>query len=155
MEHRMRVRAAVGWLELGLPDEALVELEPLPWRIQVRKSLLELRLVAEMADRSWNAASETARLLCLKDPAEPQFFLHAAYCLHETGDTLAACHWLLRGPKALFSEATFHYNLACYLAVLGESARAKSHLKTAFGLDESLRDSAHHDQDLACLGALP
>ncbi|MEI7929500.1 MAG: hypothetical protein WCH40_13200, partial [Verrucomicrobiales bacterium] len=60
------MRAAVGWLELGLPDEALIELEPLPWRVQVRKSLLELRLVAEMADRSWNAASETARLLCLK-----------------------------------------------------------------------------------------
>ncbi|MEI7929641.1 MAG: hypothetical protein WCH40_13910, partial [Verrucomicrobiales bacterium] len=112
-------------------------------------------LVAEMADRSWNAASETARLLCLKDPAEPQFFLHAAYCLHETGDTLAACRWLLRGPKTLFSEAAFHYNLACYLAVLGQAARAKSHLRTAFGLDESLRDSAHHDQDLACLGALP
>lgn len=150
----MRVRAAVGWLELGLPDEALFELEPLPWRIQIRKSLLELRLVAEMADRSWNAASETARLLCLKDPKEPQFFLHAAYCLHETGDTHAALLWLLRGPKTLFSEAIFHYNLACYLAVLGQTDRAKSHLNTAFTLDQSLRDSAHLDQDLACLGAL-
>lgn len=148
MEHRARVRAAVGWMELGLPDEALVELAPLPWRVQVRRPILELRLAAEMQHHSWNAASETAQLLCLKEPGEPQFFLHAAYCLHETGDTLAACHCLLRGPKALVGDATFHYNLACYLNVLGQSTRARAHLETAFRLDRTLRKNADQDEDL-------
>jgi len=142
------VRAAVGWLELGLPGDALLELAPLPWRLQVRRPILELRLAAEMAHRSWNAASETARLLCLKDSSEPRFFLNAAFCLHETGDTLAACRWLLRGPKALVGDAIFHYNLACYLNVLGQHTRARGHLETAFHLDGKLRDEARDDADL-------
>lgn len=141
----------MGWMELGLPDEALVELAPLPGRIQGRRPILELRLAAEMQDGAWNAASETARLLCLKEPAEPQFFLHAAYCLHETGDTLAACHCLLGGPKELAKDATFHYNLACYLNVLGQASRARSHLETAFELDGSLRKLADEDDDLVGL----
>ena len=66
-----------------------------------------------------NAAADTARLLCLKVPETPEFFLQAAFCLHETGDTLAARDWLLRGPKALIKDPLFQYNMACYLAVLG------------------------------------
>jgi Flp pilus assembly protein TadD len=153
MEYRARWRAAVGWCEIGLPEEALAELSPLPWRVRMRRPMLELRLAAEMASEAWNAASDTSRLLCLKDPDEPRFFLHAAYCLHETGDTLAACQWLMKGPKSLLASAVFHYNLACYLAVLGETARAESHLETAFALDESLREDARCDPDLAVLAA--
>lgn len=148
MEYRARIRAAVGWLELGLPDEALVELAPLPWRIQIRRPVLELRLAAEMAHRAWNKGSETARLLCLRFPTEPRYFLNAAFCLHETGDTTEACRWLLRGPKALFGEAVFHYNLACYLNVMGQHTRARGHLETAIHLDPGLREEAEQDEDL-------
>jgi predicted Zn-dependent protease len=149
MDYRARLKAAIGWYEIGLPAEALAELVPLPWRIQMRRPLLELRLAAEIANGSWNAASDTSRLLCLKEPGEPVFFLQAAHCLHETGDTLAACPWLMRGPKSLLACAVFHYNLACYLAVLGELRRAKSHLATAFSLDGRLRDKAVRCADLA------
>jgi len=153
MDYRARLRAATGWFEIGLPEEALAELSPLPWRIQMRRPLLELRLAAEMANESWNAASETSRLLCLKEPGEPSFFLQAAHCLHETGDTLAACQWLMRGPKSLLASPVFHYNLACYLAVLGEWPRAESHLATAFSMDDSLREVARRQDDLAAVMA--
>jgi predicted Zn-dependent protease len=153
MDYRARLRAAIGWYEIGLPDEALAELSPLPWRIQMRRPLLEVRLAAEMANESWNAASETSRLLCLKEPGEPSFFLQAAHCLHETGDTLAACQWLMRGPKSLLASPVFHYNLACYLAVLGEWPRAESHLATAFSMDDSLREDARRHGDLAAVMA--
>lgn len=149
MDYRARLRAAIGWFEIGLPEEALAELSPLPWRIRMRRPLLELRLAAEMANESWNAASETSRLLCLKEPGEASFFLQAAHCLHETGDTLAACQWLMRGPKSLLASPVFHYNLACYLAVLGEWPRAESHLATAFSMDDSLREEASRHEDLA------
>ena len=140
--------AAKGWLELGLPNEALLELAELPTHLQMRREALELKLVAQMTRQSWNSASDTARLLCLKDPEEPLFFLRAAYCLHETGDTLAACNWLLRGPKSLIDMAVFHYNLACYLWTLGEEQRARSHLDTAIRMDRSLLESAKDDSDL-------
>jgi hypothetical protein len=146
--------AATGWFELGLADEALVELETLPTDARTRRDVLELKLAAQMVNQSWNPASDTARLLCLKAADEPVFFLRAAFCLHETGDTLAACNWLLRGPKTLFDMAIFHYNLACYLWTLGEAKRARSHLKQAITMDESFIDAARDDRDLAGIGPL-
>jgi len=148
------LRAATGWLELGLADEALVELEALPTDERTRREALELKLAAQMAAQSWNSASDTARLLCIKAADEPAFFLRAAFCLHETGDTLAACHCLLRGPKTLFEMAIFHYNLACYLWTLGEANRARSHLKQAIAMDESFLKAADEDRDLVGIGPL-
>jgi hypothetical protein len=142
------LRAASGWLELGLADEALFELSSLPLEVARLRPALELTLAAQMECEQWNAASETARLLCLKVEDEPEFFLRAAYCLHETGDTLAACNQLLRGPKSLFEMAVFHYNLACYLWTLGEGPRARSHLQQAIAMDESYLASARTDRDL-------
>jgi predicted Zn-dependent protease len=146
--------AASGWLELGLADEALYELQALTAEQQRERSALELKLVAQMDCESWNAASETARLLCLAARDEPEFFLRAAYCLHETGDTLAARDWLLRGPKQLYEMPVFHYNLACYLWTLGEATRARTHLKQAVEMDETLVESARLDRDLAGIGEL-
>lgn len=145
------LRAALGWLELGLPEEALSELVALSARERMRRHALELRLLAEMEAKRWNAAADTGRLLCLKEPKEARFFIHAAFCLHETGDTLAARDWLLKGPAALIEDPLFHYNLACYLAVLGERQRAKSHLDRAFEMDGSLRETAQEDTDLEAL----
>lgn len=146
--------AATGWLELGLAEEALYELESLPTEARTQRQVLELKLTAQMVNQSWNLASDTARLLCLRAADEPLFFLRAAFCLHETGDTLAACNWLLRGPKTLFDMAVFHYNLACYLWTLGEANRARSHLKQAITMDESFREAARGDRDLAGIGPL-
>lgn len=146
------LRAASGWLELGLADEALVELQSLSTSEQTQRDALELKLAAEMDQELWNVASETARLLCIKEENEPEFFLRAAFCLHETGDTLAACNQLLRGPKSLFEMAIFHYNLACYLWTLGEAARARSHLKTAITMDATFAEAAREDRDLAGIG---
>jgi predicted Zn-dependent protease len=148
------LRAATGWLELGLADEALYELQSLPAGAQTQREALELKLAAQMERESWNSASETARLLCLKAENEPEFFLRAAYCLHETGDTLAACNQLLRGPKSLLDMAIFHYNLACYLWTLGEGDRARSHLKQAIEMDEAYLESARTDRDLLGIGVV-
>lgn len=145
------LRSALGWLELGLPDEALSELTGLSARDRMRRHALELRLLAEMECHRWNAAADTGRLLCLKEPKEARFFIHAAYCLHETGDTLAARDWLLRGPATLIEDPLFHYNIACYLAVLGDCKRAETHLERAFEMDASLRETAQEDTDLEAL----
>lgn len=148
------LQAATGWLELGIADEALTELDRLPMEARTQREALELKLAAQMVNQSWNSASDTARLLCLKVADEPVFFLRAAFCLHETGDTLAACNWLLRGPKSLFDMAIFHYNLACYLWTLGEAKRARSHLQQAITMDESFLEAARDDRDLAGIDPL-
>ena len=96
----------------------------------------------------WKVASETARSLCKLAVDEPDFFLSAAYCLHENGDTEEARKWLLKGPESLHELPVFHYNMACYLWTLGERERAKNHLSKAVDMDESFLESAKEDRDL-------
>lgn len=152
MPESTTLRAAQGWLELGLPAEALCEIRSLPGAEQQRPAALRLRLAAEMERGAWNAAADSARLLCLRRPGDPGPFLLAAFCLHETGDTLAARDWLMRGPRSLLDEPLFHYNLACYLAVLGDRGRARHFLERACRMDPSLADAAGADPDLEGLG---
>ncbi|MBK1828943.1 TPR end-of-group domain-containing protein [Haloferula rosea] len=155
MDFVRTLEAALGWLELELPEDALRELESLGPKERMRRQALELKLVAQMKAGHWNAGADTARLLCMREPKEPRFFIHAAYCLHETGDTVAARNWLMTGPSNLIDEPLFHYNIACYHAVLGQPNQARSHLSRAFSMDEALRDLAEKDEDLAGLGELP
>lgn len=142
------LRAASGWLELGLPDEALSELERLSPEDLNSPEAKHLKVLVLMECKIWNAAADLARLLCADDPLNEEYFLQAAFCLHETGDTLAARNWLLRGPKSLLEMPTFHYNMGCYLWVLGEHDSARTHLGEAFRLEPSLAEFAKTDRDL-------
>lgn len=155
MDFNRTLEAALGWLELGLPSDALTELATLSATEKMRRSALELRLHAEMEAGLWNAGADTGRLLCLREPREPSFFIQAACCLHETGDTMAARNWLFTGPSELIQDPVFHYNIACYHAVLGQEERAISHLERAFSMDSSLRVHARDDADLISLESLP
>ncbi len=142
------LRAASGWLELGMPEDALEELKGLAREEQGEKRVLELKLAAQMAKEYWREASETARELCAHSVDEPEYFLSAAFCLHENGKTDDARNLLLKGPQVLHEMPVFHYNMACYLWVLGDGERAKAHLDIAIGMDESFLESARDDRDL-------
>ncbi len=154
MRVRNTLEAATGWIELGLPDEALIELDSVPPASRSSVEVLEVTLAAQMGCQQWNFASETARLLCVKAGREPDFYLQAAYCLHETGDTLAARDWLLRGPKELIEMPIFHYNIACYHWDLGNGNQARTHLKRAISMDETYEEIARRNRDLEGIGAL-
>ena len=52
------------------------------------------------------------------------------------------------GPAALLGEATYHYNLGCYDATLGNIEEAQAHLRTSFKLDNKFREYARTDPDL-------
>jgi tetratricopeptide (TPR) repeat protein len=142
------IRAASGWVELGMPADALNELKSLPADQSGDRTVLQLKLSAEMALQQWKDAAETAKRLCMESVDEPDYFLSAAFCLHELGETEEARKWLLRGPEILSEMAVFHYNMACYLWTLGEKERAHNHLAKAFEMDESFKESARHDKDL-------
>jgi len=114
----------------------------------MRVGVLELRLASLMMAKHWNRASDTARMLCGRKPDHARYYIHAAFCLHESGDTLEAKRTLLKGPKTLLEDPLFHYNMGCYSAVLGDNAGAACHLEKAFIMDETLREAAKRDSDL-------
>ena len=151
--------AARGYLYLRMPEDALAELARVPKRKPVDDEggesldleLLDLKLAAEMMAKNWNEAVTTSLLLCRRKPKKSRYFIHAAYCLHETGDTHKAKQILLSGPKELLEEPLFHYNMACYLAVLEKPDQAKHYLEKAIELDASLEQTALEDEDLEAL----
>ena len=142
------LQAAQGYFELGMMDESLAELDTLPAGLQEGAAVLQMRLFIHMHEKRWAQALEISRTICRVQPEETLGFIHAAFCLHELRRTAEAKTFLLGGPAALLNEATYHYNLGCYDAVLGNIEEAQAHLRTSFRLDDKFREYARTDPDL-------
>jgi len=140
--------AAQGYLELGMPEEALAELGRLSHDVQIHVDTLLLRLLILMSTRRWRESVEVCETLRRVAPECPAGFFHGAFCLHELGRTSEAKALLMAGPSELANEATYHYNLGCYEAVLGNLDEAVAHIHTSFAMDKKFRDIARIDPDL-------
>jgi predicted Zn-dependent protease len=147
--HQRLLIAAQGYSELGLPDLSLAELALIPEESQDHPMVVETRLSVLMQAKRYQEALPIGQTLCKLVPDRTVGFIHLAFCLHELGNTPAARDLLLQGPPALKAEATYHYNLACYEAVLGNVDQARAHLDVSFAMDKKLRDYAKSDPDLA------
>ena len=148
---RRRLDAARGYCELGLPRLAWQELNPLRQTHGERSEVIELELMILMHEKRWVEAIKAAQQLREQLPAHPAGWMQAAFCLHELGRTRDAFDCLTGGPGSLRQTALYHYNCACYLAVLGQSEKALAALKRAFEIDPEFRKSARHDPDLVSL----
>jgi len=137
-----------GDLSIGMAKEAISELEGMSDLKKKTERHGELLLAAQMMLEMWSEAVVTANVLCEKNVTDCGYFIHAAFCLHEVGRTEEALNRLLSGPKSLVKQALYHYNLACYYAVLDDKGLARTSLLRAFDLDISLRDVAQNDEDL-------
>lgn len=143
-----RILAAQGYVELGLHDEARVELAPLPPKEQNRVDVIEVTVLCHMNDHCWVEALALAQKLCRLEPDQPGGFIHSAFCLHEMGRTQEALDVLARGPATLKTKPVYYYNLGCYLARLGQEEKALQLLKQSFEMDGDLRRDARKDPDL-------
>jgi len=140
--------AAQGYIELEMPDEALRELDALSKEDQEREEVLQMRLFVFMRERDWDQALGVCALLRDIYPQCMTGFIHGAFCYHEMGRTQEAKDTLIQGPEHLLAEPTYHYNLGCYDAVLGNLEDARKHLKMSFQMDKKFREIAKYDPDL-------
>ena len=145
--------ATQGYIELEMPSEALGELDSLGAKDQGREEVLQLRLFVLMRGRMWSQALDVCDKLRRLFPEGSTGYIHGAFCLHELGRTSEARDLLLGGPPCLVREATYHYNLACYHAVLGDPGEALSSLRTSFEMDGKFRELAKYDPDLKSVSA--
>lgn len=143
--------AAQGYLELGMAEEALAELSSIPGIESGDPDIIELRLHVLMQARRWAEALHAAEDLLRARPHDAPAHIHGAFVLHELRRTAEARDLLLRGPEDLRKDPTFHYNVGCYEAVLGNRDAALESLRQSFVLDSSYRDFARHDPDLALI----
>ncbi len=145
--------AAQGYLELGMVEEALAELTSVSDELRDDPDIVELRLHILMQGRRWAEALTTAEELLRKKPNAVPGYIHGAFALHELGRTAEARDLLLKGPGDLRKDPTFHYNIGCYEAVLGNRESALESLNQSFALDETYRDFAKRDPDLEAIKA--
>lgn len=149
--HQRLLIASQGYSELGLPELALRELDLIPGEFQHDALVVETRLSVLMQARRYREALPHSQELCRLQPDRSAGFIHAAFCLHELGNTPGARELLLSGPSALKADATYYYNLACYEAALGNLDQARAHLDVSFEMDKRLREHARIDPDLRML----
>jgi tetratricopeptide (TPR) repeat protein len=145
------LRAAQGWLELGSPLEAEVELEGITPASRAHPAVLEIRFQICAAAQKWDVAAEIARELVQISPEEPQFWISQAYATRRTtGGGIAQAKDILDKAQALFPKVwTIPYNLACYCAQLGRLDEAQEWFKRALAIDErTVKRTAIDDPDL-------
>jgi len=146
--------AAQGYLELGMFDEAIAELDSLEPGQQKEEGVLQLRLFLLMRSRKWMEGVDVCALLREISPELTIGFIHGAFCLHELGQTGEAKELLLSGPPSLLKEPTYFYNLGCYEACLGNKPEAVKNLQTSFEMNERFREIAKFDPDLKAVTSL-
>lgn len=134
-------------------EEALAELVAVQSPMISDPDLIEMRLHILMQGGRWSDALASAEELLRLNSSALSAYIHGAFALHELGRTTEARDLLLRGPQVLRNDPTFHYNIGCYEAVLGNNDSAMRSLKKSFALDETYRDFAKQDPDLEAIRA--
>jgi predicted Zn-dependent protease len=154
-EDRHRLRAAEGWLQLGLPQETLAELATLSPAVLAGPEALHWRCVALARLRRCAEMLAAANALRAADPANAWAVLHAANALHWTGRTEEAYALTLAALEFFPDHWHLRYDLACYAAQTARPAEARRWLAEAFRQTpdaDGLRQHAHADPDLKAMG---
>ncbi len=153
------LRAALGWLELGVPREALDELDRLPDQAQDTAEVLDVRWIILANLKDWDAAVLVSSKLIAVAPNHASSWLNHAYALRRAtdGGLLAAFNVLARMASKFTDEPTIPYNLACYTCQLqrgGAETMAWFERALAIGNPAELIAMALKDSDLAPVRSL-
>lgn len=145
--------AARGYLYLGLPDEALAEIEPVPFSHRFTREFMELRTSIHMARKQWLEALVISRNVCHLFPDSEHGFLDASRCLHKLGRTQEAKDVLLQAPSSLRTKAVHHFQMSRLEAKMGNVDSARKSLKRAIALDPKYRKLALKSEELHAISA--
>jgi Flp pilus assembly protein TadD len=147
--------AALGWLELGNPAEAELELLRVGVDHALHPAVLETWFSLHAARHQWSAALPIAEQIVELMPDDVAGWLHRSYALRRVsgGGLRAAWNALLPALEKFPGEATVAFNLACYACQLGDPERAWDLLYRAVqaGGEKQIVAMALADPDLAPL----
>lgn len=149
--------AALGWLELGNPAEALVELGQIQPEQQRHPEVLNLRWQVAAAQQNWEEALRLAQDLLAVEPQNPAGWIHQSYALRRIPSRGLPSAWEALCPAAdrFPQEPIIPYNLACYAAQMGRTEEAWLWLTRAMktGNSRKIKKMALTDTDLKSLWA--
>jgi len=146
-------QAAIGYVELGMYQEADAELDKIDPLCRAAPEVLAVRLGIYAGLQKWELMQVVAEKLANYDPAEAQWRISFAYATRRAESIEKARKILLNALVSHPEEPTIHYNLACYESQLGNLSAAKQHLIKATKADSKFKLMALDDPDLEPLWA--
>jgi tetratricopeptide (TPR) repeat protein len=144
--------AAIGWVQLGNPAEAKLELTKLAPQFETHPEVLEVKWAVFASAKDWAKALKFAEELVRRDANRPSGWLHRAYAMRRVpgGGLQAAWDALIPAVELFPKEATMPYNLSCYACQMGRFIEARKWLRRALsvGNKHQLKAMALADDDL-------
>ena len=145
---QQHLRAAQGYIELGMFQEANTELEEIDPLCRHLPEVLVLRVIIYHALERWELTAAVAGRLVEFDPSEPGYFVDLAYATRRA-ESIGKAHPVLTRAASLHpNDGTIQFNLACYEAQIGDLDKARLHLKRATEIDPRFKLMALEDEDL-------
>ena len=132
--------AAVGWLELGNPPEALNELAQIAPEFSNHPQVLEVNWQIFARTDKWDKSLPIARAFCEAAPGLPQGWLHQAVSLYRLNRTQDGWTLLLPMAEKFSNSWIIAYDLACYACQLERLEDGRHWLKRAFRLAEDQKE---------------
>jgi|ERR1700736_3186912 tetratricopeptide (TPR) repeat protein len=142
------VRAAEGYVELGMFREADAELRELDSKCPILEETVVLKLCIYAGLHDWDKAQELASKLAEHDPDNAQWAIWSASAAYRLQSVETAKGILLQALETHPDNANIHYNLSRYETRLQHFKTARRHLARAIQLDPRFKLVAIDDDDL-------
>jgi tetratricopeptide (TPR) repeat protein len=148
-EHKLRV--AEGYLEIGLPRQALAELETLGESAQGdgRVGYMRGEALRELGRYEDAIGQLESAISILPDEIPP--YLALAWCYKRTDRLPLAIESIEKAIRIDPGQGILHYNLACYWSLAARPRLSLRHLERALELDDRFRELAHDEPDFIAL----
>ena len=142
-------RRALGFLELGMPEDAIAELDEL----SVSSSLaLHLRVDALFRLENWEEASAICLPMTEQEPGDPGWWIQAAYSQRRARSIESAETILRKALRHHPRHGLILYNLACYACVQDRPEEARELMEEAIAVDAGQTLAmGEKDPDLAAI----
>ena len=145
------LKAAVGYLELGMIEDAANEIECMPPDQKNSSEVLGVRMEICRAAEKWTLMEVVARELWKRHQDEPVYWNDLAWAVRRAKSLESANDILLQAVEKFPEHAMTHFNLGCYASQLGYIEEAKSRVGKAIELDSKFKLLALDDPDLGAM----
>lgn len=149
------IREAEGYLELGLPQQALQTLSRLGELEQFGLEALYLWGESLRTLERYSEAILPLERAAKLAPKDIRVRLALGWCYKRIGRVDLAIRALEEALALEPNEALLHYNLACYFSLSGRKDEALHRLARAIALDSGYREMAKQEEDFVQLRTDP
>lgn len=141
------VEHAIGYMELGMYAESLLEIERTSQPAQQEISIILLK--GQIYNSAQNYSDSVAFLEAHRPIGEsnPDFHVLLAFAKRRALSLEDAYEVLDQACGQFARNALIHYNLACYAAQLAREQKAYDHLSKAVTIDTDFKKIARQDKD--------